>query len=139
MTMKSNPYLLKVLGLAGALVLSLGWTARAQYCVATYTNACSTSNDFINDFSTQGGSTNISNLGTGCNGQANNYQYYPGQVLTCAANDIITLNLQSGSQWGQGFSVWIDRDQNGFYDASDLVYSSPTSALNIVLSSPYMD
>lgn len=129
--MKSNSYILKVLGLAGALVLFLGWSAQAQYCPATYTNACATSNDFINDFSTQGGTTNISNLGTGCNGQADNYQYYPGQVLTCAANDIITLNLQSGSQWSQGFSVWIDWDQNSVYDATDLVYSSPNAATSL--------
>lgn len=131
MTMKSNSYLSKILGLAGALVLSLGWSAQAQYCTATYTNACATSGDFINDFSTQGGSTNISNLGTGCNGQTDNYIYYPGQVLTCAVNDIITLNLQSGSQWAQGFSVWIDWDQNSVYDVTDLVYSSSNAATSL--------
>ena len=53
------------------------------YCLPTYSNqgcACpaqATLWDFINNFSTTGGSTNISNLNSGCNGTfPNNYTYF---------------------------------------------------------------
>ena len=57
-----------------------------NYCMPTYTYAgcnCTTTWDFINNFWTTGGSTNISNLNSGCNGVLpNNYHYFAGMVVS---------------------------------------------------------
>jgi hypothetical protein len=85
--------------------------AQAPYCGPTYISACSSA-DFINNFSTTGGATNITNNNTGCNGNANNYIFY--STLSCSQVQglNITLSMQSGTLWGQGFRVWIDWNGN---------------------------
>ncbi len=132
--MKINNYLKKIKQFVGATLLLLSTASIAQpppppveYCVPTYTNLC-TSNDYVNNFFTTGGQTNISNLESGCNGQANNYIYYGGQLLTVNPGQSVDLSLQTGSPtWNQGIAVWIDYNQNGTFGdiANELVYITP--------------
>ena len=99
------------------------------YCAPTYTNPC-TSGDVIASFSTTGGSTNITNNNSGCNGGTSNYMYYSGQTLTATQGNSINLSIVcgSGTLVNQGFSIWIDYNQNGlFTDAGELVWSSPNA------------
>lgn len=80
-------------------------------------------NDFINSFNTTGAVTNITNNNSGCNAQnfagvgIRNYFYFgctqylivnPGQVVTC--------NFQSGNVYAQGFTVFVDWNQNGVFN-----------------------
>ena len=112
------------------------------YCVPTFSTGCyfggsSTSGDQINNFYTTGGATNISNLNSGCAGSgALSYTYY--SALTCSQIQglTITLNMQAGLSFGQGFRVWIDWNADGdFADAGEDVYNSPPKdALNINVS-----
>jgi hypothetical protein len=100
---------------------------KAQICTPIYTFAC-TSDDLINNVSTTGGSTNINNLGSGCNGNANNYVYYPNQTVTVVQGGTFTINYQSGANWDQGFKIYIDYNDDGdFTDIGELVANAPSS------------
>ena len=86
--MKINNYIKKIKQFVGATLLLLSTASIAQpppppvvYCAPTYSNLC-TSNDYVDNFFTTGGVTNISNLSSGCNGQANNYNYYDHYTMT---------------------------------------------------------
>jgi hypothetical protein len=135
--MKINNYLKKIKQFVGATLLLLSTASIAQpppppveYCVPTFDSLCTSTNDYVNNFFTTGGLTNISNLESQCNGQANNYIYYGGQLLTANAGQTIDLSLQTGSpQWNQGIAVWIDYNQNGIFGdvPSELVYITPTT------------
>jgi hypothetical protein len=131
---KKLPFTLKVkqvFVLAFLLFSTYFSNAQAPYCGPTYTSACS-SGDFINNFSTTGGATNITNNNTGCNGNANNYIFY--STLTCSQVQGLNINLsmQSGSLWGQGFRVWIDwNGNNSFADPGESVYASPGSGTGV--------
>lgn len=135
--MKINNYLKKIKQFVGATLLLLSSASIAQpppppavYCVPTYTILCNapTSQDYVNNFFTTGGLTDISNLNSGCNGQVNNYNYYGGQILTVNPGQSVDLSLQTGSpQWNQGIAVWIDYNQNGTFgdQPTELVYVTP--------------
>ncbi|MCB9233524.1 MAG: T9SS type A sorting domain-containing protein [Bacteroidia bacterium] len=99
-----------------------------NYCTPTYSNACSSA-DYINNFSTTGGSTNISNLNSGCNGNANNYIYYSTSTVTQIAGGSFSFTVQSGSSWAQGFRIWVDWDNDGsFTGPGEDVWNSGTSS-----------
>lgn len=93
------------------------------YCDVTYTGGC-TWNIHVNDFSTTGGTANISNLGTGCAGSTG-YGDYTDQFVTAYQGTMVnyTLNtINSGA-----VRIWIDWDQDGFFEASEMVYTSSAS------------
>lgn len=102
----------------------------AQYCFPTYTTGC-TSNDFIDNFSTTGGISNITNNGTGCNGVIpNSYVFNNTMNVSQIQGLSFSISVQSGTQWGQGIRVWIDWNQDlDFADPSEdvLVFPSSTS------------
>jgi hypothetical protein len=117
-----------VLYFVTGLFCSLGIfkTSFAQtYCAPSYGNNCS-SLDYINDFSTTLGTTNITNLGSGCNGQPNNWiDYSASQFVTSSPNSTFNFTVQSGSSWSQGFRIWVDWDDNGsFLDPGEDVWNS---------------
>lgn len=94
------------------------------YCTPTYSSLCS-SDDYINNFSTTGGTTNITNNNTGCNGQANNYIYYSGMTVSQHAGSSFNISVQSGPNSYQGFRIWVDWNKNGdFGDAGEDVWNS---------------
>jgi len=76
-------------------------------------------NDFINSFATSGALSNISNFNSGCNGMPNNYIYYCNHNLVVNPSQVITCTVQSGTVWAQGFSIFIDWNQ-------DLIFNLPS-------------
>jgi hypothetical protein len=111
----------------------------SQYCTPAFTYAC-TSDDYINNFSTTGGASNITNNNTGCNGNANNYIYYSALSCSQIQGQTITLNMQAGSLYGQGFRVWIDWNaDNDFADAGEDVisFASSTAANSGSITVPF--
>lgn len=97
----------------------------AQYCNPSLN--CSSSS-FINNFSTTGGATNITNNGSGCNGQPGSYIYYNSQTVTQTQGLSINFSIQAGT-FDQGFRIWVDWNQDGdFVDSGEDVYTSPTFA-----------
>jgi len=121
--------MIKKLLFLGIFLLTLFNLASAQYCVPTFSIGC-TSNDLINNFSTTGGLTNISNLATGCNGVIPNvYTYNSTMTVSQVQGANVNFSVQSGPTWSQGFGIWVDWNQDyDFADAGEFVYSSPGSA-----------
>ena len=103
--------------------------AVAQYCTPTFSSGCAFG-DQIENFYTTGGATNITNMASGCS--AGNYSYYSTMSCSQLQGQDITLNMQAGPNWGQGFKVWIDWDNNqSFADIGELVYTSPGSGVTV--------
>ena len=100
-----------------------------QYCTPAYQASCLQSSpdiaDFINGFSTTGAVVNISNLNTGCNGTfPQNYTFHPSMNLTVAQGCNFSATMSCGN-YGQGFAIWIDWNQDlDFNDAGEYCYNS---------------
>jgi len=81
----------------------------------------SSSATYINNFSTTGGATNISNLGSGfsTNGYQNNY---PSMTVSQYATGSINFNLAlvGGTT---GVSIWVDWNNNNIFDLSERMYN----------------
>ncbi len=108
---------------------ALGTSVFAQYCTPTFSSGCSFGDQILN-FNTTGGVSNITNNGSGCS--AGYYQYFAGQAVSQLQGQDVTLNMQAGPTWGQGFKVWIDWNNNlSFADAGELVYTSPGSGIAV--------
>jgi len=83
-------------------------------------------NDFINSFSTTGGVSNITNNNSGCNAQnfpavgIRNYFYFGCQhYLVANPGQVITATFQSGQTYAQGFTLFVDWDQNGVFNLTN--------------------
>jgi hypothetical protein len=103
-------------------ILSTSGIAGAQtYCVPPYTSGC-TSGDFIQGFSTTGGSTNITNNGTGCTGT--NGQYYSTMGHTGVQGTTVNFSITNCPSWSQGQKIWVDWNQDGtFNSTNELVHN----------------
>ena len=99
------------------------------YCTPVNTTSCSVGGgDYINSFSTTGGTTNISSLNTGCNGNANNYIYYSTQTLTAIVGNPVSFSLSVGFNQELAM-IWIDYDHDGTFAATELVYGTGSTAI----------
>ena len=108
----------------------------AASCQPVYTSACSSA-DIINNFSTTGGITNITNNGTGCNGTLpSNTTFFPGMVHTTSPGQTVNFSVQSGASWSQGFRLWVDFNNDGdFADPGEDVWNSGTSSTAVYTGS----
>jgi len=115
-----------------------GGQSTGNFCSPSYTNPscqCGTYNDMINNFSTTGGSTNISNLNSGCNGPfPSNYTFFSSQTVTVDPGQTFGISVQCAptgtgcGDFSQGFRIWIDYNHDGdFLDANESVWNSGTS------------
>ena len=98
-------------------------------CSPSYTNGCALG-DYINNFSTSGGTSNISNLATGCSAGA--YGDFTSQTHTSAFGSTVSFSLQSGATYSQGYSIWVDWDQDNVFEANELMWSSSTWTTAVV-------
>ncbi|TAE10103.1 MAG: T9SS C-terminal target domain-containing protein [Bacteroidetes bacterium] len=97
------------------------------YCATTYSSGCS--GDYIDNvtFNT------LSNLATGCTGNAGNgYRtVYPASGATTTSVEqgaTYTLTLRPSSGFSEGFGVWIDYNKDGdFLDVGEFVAVSTTT------------
>lgn len=99
-----------------------------QYCAppgtTLYTTFGCTDNDYIQSFSTSGGSTNISNLLSGCNGGVPGYTYF-NQTHTAIPGDVVNFTFLITPTYSEGVKIWVDWNQNGvFTDPGEEVYAS---------------
>lgn len=104
-------------------VLLFGWgTANAQCAtttVPTYTVQCNNSSSvYISSFSTTGGSTNITNNGTGCGNTSTSYSAYPNMkvVANAGANISVTTTTPNTPNLTK-VAVYVDFNQNGIYES----------------------
>lgn len=80
----------------------------------------------INNFSTSGGITNITNNNSGCSSGSS--IYYPNMAVTVQGGSSFNISVQAGSAYAQGFGIWIDWNNDGdFADTGEDVWDSGTS------------
>jgi gliding motility-associated-like protein len=111
------------------------------YCTPIYTYAlpysCS-DGDIINNFSTTGGTTNITNNGTGCS--VNGFGNYTNLVHTEGQGESVSFSIQSGLSWANGFAIWVDWNNNYTFESTELMWSSgsaSTSTFNGSFTIPF--
>ncbi|MEQ8324416.1 MAG: GEVED domain-containing protein [Vicingaceae bacterium] len=120
-------------------ITALGmFSAKGQtYCSPQTSSGC-TFGDQIENFSTTGGTTNITNNGSGCS--AGYYQYFSNMTVTGAFNDVISFTVQAGSAYQQGHRIWIDwNNDKDFTDPGEDIWNSgtySTSAYNGTFTIP---
>ncbi|MBL7778094.1 MAG: collagen-like protein, partial [Chitinophagales bacterium] len=91
--------------------------------------------DFTNDLVTTGGSTNISNLGTGCASGGVGYSDYTGVgPVTVNPGQAFTVLATPQGSWPEGYSVWVDWDNNGTFDAAEQMATSGASTATATLN-----
>lgn len=99
------------------------------YCIPTGNS----SSYYVNNFSTTGGVLNISNLGSGYSTGG-----YGDFTATDTVSQVRTLAVNFSSAYGGsntfGTKVWVDWNQDGLFDATEIVYQS-TSYANSVTGS----
>ncbi|HAW53314.1 MAG TPA: hypothetical protein DCX54_13460 [Flavobacteriales bacterium] len=101
----------------------------AQYCTPIWGGYGCTDDDDIDDFSTTGGITNISNLNTGCQSGITSYSYITNQVLTANPNSTINFTVGCSGIWSDAFRIWIDwNNDQDFLDAGEDVWNSVTAS-----------
>jgi PKD repeat protein len=111
--------------LMSALCLG-GSLSYGQYCTPAYSSGC-VGGAKINNFSTTGGTDNISNLGSGCGSTATGYADHTDQFAT--ASQLSTINFSATIiDWGASLKIWVDWNQDGdFTDAGEEVYASSST------------
>jgi hypothetical protein len=119
----------KILRVFGAVIaLGLSNSIQAQtYCSPQFSTGC-TVGDQIENFSTTNGLTsNISNLLSGCS--PGSYGDFTTMIVDQLPGNTINFTVQSGPSWQQGFRIWVDWNNNGsFTDPGEDVWNSATSA-----------
>ena len=87
------------------------------YCIPSATNA----NRYINDFTTTGGTQNITNTGTGFSTEG--YGDFTAMIVEQVQSGTIdfTGNISGGSA---GFKIWVDWNQDGTFESTEVAYQS---------------
>src|SRR5690554_203320 len=96
-----------------------------DYCIPQGTNA----NRYINNFSTTGGSENISNMGSGFSPDGYGDFYDTHTVAQAQGEDVeFEVDIVGGTA---GFRVWVDWNQDGVFDTTEEVaYASSGYSAN---------
>ena len=96
-------------------------TSSGQYCnTGLYTFGCGL--DYFQSFSTTGGTTNITNNGTGCTGGG--YTYYPTMTHSAIQNTTVNYSFTINPTFSENVKIWVDWNSNGNYtDPGEQVYA----------------
>ena len=109
-------------GVGCALILLLGFSgikASAQtYCIPVYSNDVCGSDDYLESFSTTGGTTNITNSNSGCSpntGTAiNNYSDNSATMIhTAVQGTVVNYSFTNNNHWEEGYRIWVDWNGDG--------------------------
>ncbi len=128
---KVRPY--NATGVTACINNSFTTGADVCYTEALYIESSCLTFDFIDDFSTSGAVTNISNLNSSCSANPGNYTYFSGMTAVANIGSTFNFSLQSGIDYEQGYGIWVDWNIDGdFNDASEFVFQSTTPTTAIV-------
>ncbi len=128
----------------GAIDLSIAGGSgggNPTYCMPSYTQPgcnCPTTWDFINNFWTTLGSTNITNMNSGCNGfLPTNYHYFNAMTVTVNPGQVFGVHVQCatsgcGSTYSHGMRIWIDWNNDGDYaDPGEDCYNTGSAGFQV--------
>lgn len=98
----------------------------AQYCAPQFGTGCGVG-DQIQNFSTNGGLTNITNNNSGCS--PGSYGNFTAMTHTVQPAGTVNFTVQAGAAYSQGHRIWVDWNQDGdFYDVGEDVWNSGGSS-----------
>lgn len=112
------------------IALLAATSAQAQYCTTNlYSYGCGAYGDQIQSVSTTGGSTNISNLNSGCNGGYAGYSYITNMgTLTIQAGQTFAITVVNNPSYSEYYSIYVDFNGDGdFSDPGETVYYATSS------------
>jgi len=96
------------------------------YCAPVYTYSC-TGGARIEDVITTSGVINISNIATGCTGAVANFSDFTATHTFSQVQGVTSnISVKVGS-FSAGVKVWIDYNQNGVYETSEIVAASTST------------
>lgn len=103
--------------------------AYGQYCTPTYISPCANlgATDYIQSFSTTGGTTNITNLNTACGNSGPNYVYYSTMSHTAAPGNTVTFTVVNTPDYTEQFKIWVDWNQDFTFSNTELVATTSLS------------
>jgi len=108
--------------MASFIAIGLSTVGYGQYCTPQYSYGCGVG-DQIQNFSTTGGSTNITNNNSGCT--SGNWAQNLSMVHTAESGGTVNFTVQAGSAYSQGHRIWVDWNQDqDFLDAGEDVWNS---------------
>lgn len=112
------------------MLLLLGITQKGQaqtYCTPSYDFGCS--DDYIQSFSTTGGSSNISNLNSGSSSGTNCLSNQTSMVHASTLGATVNFTIENNPDYDEGYKIFVDWNSDGdFLDAGEIVYD-PSSVL----------
>lgn len=96
------------------------------YCTPVYSYGCTWA-PYINSVVTSGAIVDINNEGTGCSGAMGYADYFYEHMMTVQQLQEVTLSITMASTWSgdmAGLKAWIDFNQNGLFEGSEIVFNS---------------
>ena len=108
-----------------------GVSAYGQYCLPSYSSAC-TSGDYINNVSFN----TISNLGTGCSSPGSNYGDYTAISTAVQQGTSYTITVTPGPSWGQYFAAWVDYNHDNDFNDPGEFYDIGYAGGGVTISAP---
>lgn len=110
-------------------------TSDAQYCTSGFfSSTCGVWGDCIWSFSTNGGSTNISNINSSCTPNAGSYEYFSTKKHTAPVSATVSFTLENTPVDNEYHKIYVDWNQDSdFNDPGEEVYSgylSPSQVVN---------
>jgi|GEM_PF-2727512 len=111
--------------LATLLLCLAGGALNAQYCTSNlYITGC-TDGDNIESFSTAGGTTNITNLQTGCSNAATGYTYFSTQTYTGLQGTTVNFKIVNNEDYDEYYKIFVDwNSDSDFADGGETVYTT---------------
>ncbi|MFA5575254.1 MAG: GEVED domain-containing protein, partial [Brumimicrobium sp.] len=88
------------------------------YCIPEATNV----SRYIDDFATTGGTQNITNDASGFS--TGGYGDFTSLIASQFRGGTVNFDVNYGGTSTYGFKIWIDWEQDGVFDASDVVYET---------------
>jgi len=117
------------------LMVVVGQAAFSQtYCTALYSYGCGL--DWLQSFSTTGGSSNITNNNTGCQSlTSTGYSYYSAMTHTGIQGTTVNFSFTINPVYTENVKMWVDFNNNGsFMDPGEQVYTGPNLAPNSLVN-----
>ena len=103
--------------------LPIGFCNAQTYCIPT--DLCSF-DDYIQSFSTTGGTTNITNNNTGCGGTG--YTFYSTMIHSGVPGGTVNYSFTNTPDWPEYYKIWVDWNADGdFTDLGEEMYASSTN------------
>lgn len=100
-----------------------GKTCASGNCLSYVRPVATSTDDYINNFTTNGGSVNINNSNSGFS--APGYGDFTDKIVSRSAGETVDFSLTAGvTSWTYGVSIWVDWNTNGVFESNEKVFNN---------------